>query len=579
MGGRYCYCSLAAAYRGGTCPGRFFERSIMRVLFIYVAGLCEEPYLYLEHKMNPAEFYLPKLGILSLAASLRKAFPHGVYKVLDILNPPHRAMPEDQLEHWVVHPLGKAELYEQIAAFSPDLVGLSCLSTHAQHLPAVVRIVKEAKGDAVCVLGGPYATCSPQQAIRTAGIDFILRGEADLTICDLVKSIWQGGEWQEVWGIGFLDQGNPELTPLPDFIGNLDELPYPAWDLCNLPHYARVHRYLGSGIQHGETANYANIMSSRGCPYQCLFCHKIFGAKFRYRSAHNIADEMLMLHDDYRVEEFTFSDDVFNFNSARIRELCELLIRANRKIKLGFITNGLRGDILSDQLIDILYAAGMRNAAVAVEFASPRIQEKSKKRLNLEKTRQSIEYMCHKGVYVATYNMIGFPGETKAEIKMTLDFNLSLPHHLLIAHNLTIHTGTKLFDWLNDQGYLLSDETVGKLYWHPDEKDDNFRGTSALYLQIMLVKFITEFHFSQKRLQINLDLMKLYADVPAFISSLQRYYRNTWQIYGKALPGQRQQELSGLLQKIYNFNNAPREYGQSRGQSGKLKRKTHQYKD
>lgn len=529
----------------------------MKILFIYVANLEDKPYMYLDRKMNPAEFYLPKAGLFYLIGSLRQEFPDFCYKAIDILNPSHRDMPDDQLENWIMTTMSEQELRDEVSGFDPDIVGLSCLAAHVPYLSRIITIIKEVKKDAVLLLGGPYATTSPRKAVLTENIDFIVHGEGEVTIRNLVRALLKGGDFHEIRGIGFLKDGNVVLNPPQPFIEDLDTLPLPAWDLCNFKNYSKVHLYLGSGVQHTDKTNYAAIVSSRGCPYGCVFCHNIFGSKFRARSPQNVVNEMLFLHDNFNVEEFTFSDDVFNFNMGRVEEFCKLLVKKNRPIKFGFITNGLRGDRLSEELIDFLFEAGMRNASIAIESASPRIQKKIKKCLDLKKAGQGIDYMCKKGIYIATYNMLGFQTETKEEINQTLEFNLNSPHHLLIAHTVTPHEGTELYNTVVGEGFVpptaSTDTSVGKFYWKPDEIDNSFREVSSTFLKVMLIRFVAEFYFSEKRLNLNLDIMSLYKDKPFFISGVKTFYKNMWNIYSKAIPTGKKQGINQLLNRLLNF--------------------------
>lgn len=524
----------------------------MKILFVYVADIYNKPHSYLEHKMNPAGFYVPKAGILLLIASLRREFPDFSFKVIDILNPAHRAMPDEELENGIVNTMSEQEIRDEVSGFCPDIVGFSCLSSNASYLPKIIKAIKEVKRDTICILGGPFATSSPRKAVLTEGIDYIICGEGEVSICNLVKTLHNGGDFKSIPGIGFMQNNEIVLSPPQSYVENLDSLPFPAWDMCNLENYSNVHRFLGNGVLHSDKTHYANIVSSRGCPYQCSYCHKIFGTKFRFRSAQNMVDEMVFLHDKFNVEEFTFSDDVFNFQRSRVEDFCKMIMTANRKIRFGFITNGLRGDILTKDLIDMLFDAGMRSVSIAVESASPRIQKKIKKNLNLENVRQNINYMCQKGIFLATFNMIGFPTETKKEINQTLEFNTTLPHHSLLVFAVTPHEGTELYDSIVSEGFVLPDDYTGN-FWQPQKIDDGFREVLSSYIQLMQVRFITEFHFSKKRIDINLDIMNLYSDNPHFTASVKRFYRNMWGLYSKAVPRRRREEISEQLNELLNF--------------------------
>jgi radical SAM superfamily enzyme YgiQ (UPF0313 family) len=524
----------------------------MKILFIYVSDLYEKPFSYFDYQMTPGDIYVPKIGILSLIASLRNEFPDSCYKAIDILNPSNRSMPEEQLEKGILNTLHEDEFRNEISVFNPDIVGLSSLSSNARYLPKLTKIIKEIKKDTLCILGGPFATSSSKTALLVKGIDFVFYGEGEVSICNFVRALVNGGDFNEIRGIGFLKNGNAVFTQPQPYVDDLNALPFPAWDLCNLENYSKVHRYLGSGVQHSDKTNYASIVSSRGCPYKCIYCHKILGSKFRFRTAQNVVDEMVYLHDEFNVEEFTFSDDMFNLSQKRVVEFCRLLNKSRRNIKFGFFTNGLRGDILTEELIDILYEAGMRTASVAIESASPRIQKKIRKNLDLDKTRKNIEYMCGKGVYLSTYNMIGFPTETADEIKRTLEFNLHLPHHAQFAFAVTPHEGTELYDMLIKEGYDLMSDAVGNL-WQPQKVEDSFRAVSSPFVQLMLIKFFTEFYFTRKRLEINLKIMEQNRRNPFFVASLKRLYRNHWEIFARAVPRTRRQEVQDLLDKFLVF--------------------------
>lgn len=526
---------------------------LYNILFIYVAELHEKPFKYLDFKQTPGDFYIPKAGILYLTAALRRRFPANNYKIIDIFNPPHRAMPDEELEQGMVNTMSPRELEEAVTAFSPDVVGLSCLSANALFLPPIIEIVKKVNKETICILGGPFATSAPDMAVSIAGIDLVVYGEGEITLCNLVEKLAAGSSYREIPGIAFLEKGRMVKNPVQPYIENLDELPFPTWDLCNLANYAKVHRYLGTAVLHSDKTNYANIVSSRGCPYQCIYCHGIFGSKFRFRSAGNIIEEMLYLHEHCQVEEFTFSDDVFNLRRDRIEEFCQSLSALDKDFKFGFMTNGLRGDIITPDIIDLLYEAGMRSTSIAIESASPRIQKIMKKDLDLEKANRAIRYMCEKGIYVATFNMIGFPGETKEEIIKTLEFNINLPHHLLLVFIVTPHQGTPLYEMIAGRDDVPTGKSPGEWYWQPDQASSSFRDVSNIFLQLMLVKFVTKFYFSKKRFKHNIDIMQLNRDNPFYLESIKRFYSNQWKTYSPVLSVSEKEEMEKTISELLNF--------------------------
>ena len=122
------------------------------------------------------------------------------------------------------------------------------------------------------------------------------------------------------------------------YIENLDAMPYPAWDLIDIPRYRKFMRMSGCGIN-----NYAVLFTSRACPYRCSYCHKIFGKGFRAHSPERVLTEIQMLHDTYGVREFEIVDDIFNCDLPRAKRIFDLIAESGMKIRFTF-PNGIRGD-------------------------------------------------------------------------------------------------------------------------------------------------------------------------------------------------------------------------------------------
>ncbi len=210
-------------------------------------------------------------------------------------------------------------------------------------------------------------------------------------------------------------KSRPFLTAPRPQIEDFDALPFPDRSLVD---YETYSRYIGLT----EARRTINLQATRGCPYNCLYCHKIWPKHHVFRSAENIADEVKIYYD-MGVRRFAFVDDIFNLNARNSRRFFELIIKNGLKAQL-FFPNGLRCDLLTRDYIDLMAEAGTISLGMALETASPRLQKLIKKNMNLEKLRESIEYFCetYPGVILGLFLMTGFPTETEAEALMTLDF-------------------------------------------------------------------------------------------------------------------------------------------------------------
>jgi len=234
---------------------------------------------------------------------------------------------------------------------------------------------------------------------------------------------------------------DPYITTPPELIDDISALPRPDWDaIC-------FDDYYGSLSMNFINAHrrYTSVYTSRGCPFSCAYCHHTQGKKVRYRNIRHVVDEIEYIYHKHGIREIQIVDDIFNINKERVFEFCRLIKERNIKIYISF-PNGLRGDVLTEAVIDALVDAGAYSMTFAIESASPRIQKLIKKNLNLEKAKDMIRYAYGKGVITRCFFMIGFVTETEKEVKQTVDLALELP--LLHAAFFTVapQKNTELFE-------------------------------------------------------------------------------------------------------------------------------------
>ncbi|RPI79088.1 MAG: radical SAM protein, partial [Desulfobacteraceae bacterium] len=198
-------------------------------------------------------------------------------------------------------------------------------------------------------------------------------------------------------------------------ITDLDPLPFPDRNLLD-------QRKYDSFFSDACVKNNISILSSRGCPYQCSFCHNIWPKKHIVRTTENLYEEVRYYYDKgYRT--FSMIDDIFNLDRRRSESFFNLIVKNRLKLRILF-PNGLRGDLLTNAEIDLMAEAGVINISLALESGSPRIQRLIHKNINLDILRDRLDYICtrHPGIIANLFTMIGFPSETEAEALMTLDF-------------------------------------------------------------------------------------------------------------------------------------------------------------
>jgi radical SAM superfamily enzyme YgiQ (UPF0313 family) len=238
--------------------------------------------------------------------------------------------------------------------------------------------------------------------------------------------------------------------PIKDF----DALPIPDRSLVD---YEKYNQGLGMGL----SSSAMGMQATRGCPYKCAFCHKIWPKQHVCRSAENLLDEVQHYYQ-IGIRKFSFIDDIFNLNVKNSRRFFQLIIKNRLDIQV-FISNGLRGEILTKDYIDLMVEAGIVNVTLALDSGSPRVQKLIGKNLDIEKFRENAEYFCkkHPQVILELQTMHGFPTETREEALMTLDFIKSLKWvHIPFFHILKIYPGTDMEKLAMESG--ISKEAILK---------------------------------------------------------------------------------------------------------------------
>jgi len=375
------------------------------------------------------------LGIMMIAAQARKAGHEDVH-IVDM-----------KVEDWLPD-----RACDELERLKPDVIGLSAMTYEAGCMHEVAKELKRRMPDVTVVCGGPHPSVAAEDVMQDEAVDFVVRGEGEFIFADLLDGVAAGRtDWTECEGLSWRDDtGKPvhnlDRSPPQD----LNEMPFPAWDLVDHVKYHTVPR---GGVIYAHK-EFATMFSSRACPWRCTYCHNSYGKTFRERSAENVLEEMALLVNDYGVKEFVFMDDIFNFRPERAKKVARGIIDAGWKIKLTF-PNGFRGDILDEELVDLLEQAGMYRCMVAVESAVPRIQKVMKKNLKIDKVDRIVDYIAKKGIMVHGAFMLGFPSETEEEMQATIDWAAKSSFHTAAFFRVIPFKGTELFKQVEHAGFDL----------------------------------------------------------------------------------------------------------------------------
>jgi len=355
--------------------------------------------------------------------------------------------------------LSSKEIAERIKRWSPDIVGIDIpFSGWSKTAFEIASITKSINKDIITVLEGQHPSARPEACLANSNIDFVVIGEPENTIFELVAELEQGKrDLKKIRGIGFVRNGTPVITLPRPVIEDLDSLPFPARHLLpNEIYYAVVKE----NPLRGEIRKPWTIMiTSRGCPYGCVFCTQciVWGKKWRGRSPENVVAEIEQLVKTYRVKQIDFMDDNMTLDKKRMENICDLIVKRALHVE-WFTPSGVRADTLDENLLKKMKQSGCKKIRVAPESGVQRVVDQIiKKNLDLKSVENAV-VLCKKvGIKVGCFFVIGLIGETKEEIMQTINYAYKLRQlgadSFIFSIAMPIY-GTELYEQAERGGFL-----------------------------------------------------------------------------------------------------------------------------
>jgi radical SAM superfamily enzyme YgiQ (UPF0313 family) len=417
--------------------------------------LIRPPYLDLQ-TLGQLRVGVP-VGPLSVAASLEKAghivvfFDSLIYN--DKTNDPnHFGASFERIEQFV-------------REFKPDIVGVTNLfSTQMAKAFAVTELIKKIDKNIKVVVGGPHATAVPQDFL-VSSIDMVVVGEGELTILDIADFYAGRKELHDVKGVAYMQAGLMKVNK-PEYIQNLDEIPYPAYHLVDMEKYFQLAA-AGFGSRPNDVfyqpMREISMITSRGCPYECVFCaiHPTMGYKYRPHSPEYVVKHIERLVKRYGVDFIHFEDDNLTLNPGRFEKILDVLWE--RQILFEWDTpNGVRADALPRTLLEKIRRSGVRELRIAIESSDQNVLENIvHKRLDLNKAMETVKNCKDLGIQLSAFYVVGMPGETKELIQKTLDFAYDLMKRYDVIPHVNIAmplVGTEMYNIAVKNNYLVKDD-------------------------------------------------------------------------------------------------------------------------
>jgi anaerobic magnesium-protoporphyrin IX monomethyl ester cyclase len=390
----------------------------------------------------------------------------------------------------------RARLLDDIVRNAPQVV-IAAVSTETieSDLEILGTIKKRALRTTILVFG-IHATVFAADIIGTGAVDFVIKGEPEETARELIAAIEAGSDAREVKGIaGRGASGETFSTEDRGYIQNLDELPFPAWDLVDLDRYRLpVSR-----------RKFLIVNTLRGCPFRCSFCNTgvYYGTTARRRSVNNILDEIAFNIERHRVHDIFFWSDTFTLFRNQVQELGEGIIKKGLNIR--WVANS-RVDTVDPEILGLMRKAGCWLVSFGIESADDRILERCGKRITGEKIGEAVRWAKAAGLKTAGHFILGLPGETEATARATTRLAKTLGLEFAHFYSAVPYPGSALYDEALANGWLWGKEWSS---FRQDEFVMELPGLAADTLYRLRRKAYHAFFFRAKTLKTALSLIAL----------------------------------------------------------------------
>lgn len=334
---------------------------------------------------------------------------------------------EVRIFDYIVSRYTPEKLHAQLDAFRPDVLGATSVTLN---FPGAAEIVCEAKRhrpSLITLMGGPHVSFSAERTLCDyPGIDLIVAGEGERTIAELMAGGLNPEKWEEIRGLVFRRNGHVVINEPQPFIDDLDSLPLPARHLLPLSRY----QALGYSI---------SIITSRGCPYSCIFCQgrRMVGNRVRLRNPLLVVDEIEEILS-YGIDRINVADDLFVSSRGKVKDVCDEIIR--RGLRFGWSAFA-RVNTVDLETLKLMREAGCDSVSFGVESGNPEILKLIRKGITRDQVRHAVSLCREAGIIAHTSFIVGLPGETCETLRETAEFAAGLGS-LYGYHFLTPFPGT-----------------------------------------------------------------------------------------------------------------------------------------
>ncbi|MFQ5900623.1 MAG: B12-binding domain-containing radical SAM protein [Thermodesulfobacteriota bacterium] len=337
------------------------------------------------------------------------------------------------------------DIVRVVSEFAPSLIVVNfSTATFDGDSGLVDAISKGCKGHITAI--GTHVTAVSEDSLKTTQLSSVVRGEPEATCLDLADCIKEGRSLSSVKGISYKTDGNILHNEARKFIEDLDALPFPARDLLD------NRKYTLPVIN----KPYTLLISSRGCPYNCIFCtaKTYYGKKLRLRSSDSVLKEIEEVISRDKVNYITMWSDTFTLNRDFVVKICEGIIA--KGLKVSWMCNS-RVDKVDKEILLLMKKSGCIGISYGVESGVQEILNNVEKGINIQQIKDAFRRTREAGIETLAHIIFGLPGETKETIEKTIRFVIDLDPDYAQFYCAIPFPGTEFYEMAKEKNWIVAD--------------------------------------------------------------------------------------------------------------------------
>ena len=355
---------------------------------------------------------------------------------------------ECRLHDCIVENINLEKLKDISKEFEPNIIFINTATPSIDFDIQAAESLKQENSSVKIILFGIHVTALAEEILKVHPlIDFLILGEPEIPAKEIALAIKENkNNYSDISGIAF-KENNQIIQTQQKPIQNLDELPYPAWNLI------KTNLYITPLVNRP----FLMIATNRGCPHNCTYCadHVYYGKKLRYRDPKKIAEEMIWIKNTFKVYDFLFWSEGFTMNKDYAKKVCKAII--DTKEKFSFVCNGRIGDV-DEELANLLKQAGCWMIGYGIESGVQEILNNVRKNITLQQTIETIKITKKAKIKVTGHFILGLPGDTKETIQQTIKFAKKLKIDYAQFYCSVPFPGSELYLDAKSKGYITNSD-------------------------------------------------------------------------------------------------------------------------